>query len=204
VVELRALLTGDYDLPIAATPGLGAKVELWMLGSSLFGAQLAAKLGLPYAFAAHFAPDHLDAALAVYRRDFAPSEALEKPHVMVAMNVFAAAAMMMPTPELALSLLTVAGFFLLAPGIAAVSCVAEIAPNRLRAKVSALFTLLAGLITNTAGPFLVGFITDRVFGDPNAINLSLAAVMLICGSMGALMILGALPRYRRVAGARVA
>jgi luciferase family oxidoreductase group 1 len=61
-----------------------------MLGSSLFGAQLAAKLGLPYAFAAHFAPDHLDAALAVYRRDFQPSEALDKPQVMVAMNVFAA------------------------------------------------------------------------------------------------------------------
>ena len=90
VVELRALLTGDYDLPIKATPGYGASVELWMLGSSLFGAQLAAKLGLPYAFAAHFAPDLLDAALAVYRRDFQPSEALARPHVMVAMNVFAA------------------------------------------------------------------------------------------------------------------
>ena len=90
VVELRALLTGDIDLPIAATPGRGANVELWMLGSSLFGAQLAAKLGLPYAFAAHFAPDHLDTALAVYKRDFQPSEALDRPHVMVAMNVFAA------------------------------------------------------------------------------------------------------------------
>lgn len=90
VVELRALLTGDLELPVAATPGLGAQVELWMLGSSLFGAQLAAKLGMPYAFAAHFAPDHLDAALEVYRRDFQPSEALDKPHVMVAMNVFAA------------------------------------------------------------------------------------------------------------------
>ena len=90
VVELRALLTGDYDLPITATPGLGAKVQLLMLGSSLFGASLAAKLGLPYAFAAHFAPDHLDTALAVYRRDFQPSEACPEPHVMVAMNVFAA------------------------------------------------------------------------------------------------------------------
>jgi luciferase family oxidoreductase group 1 len=90
VVELRALLTGELDLPINATPGLGAQVQLWMLGSSLFGAQLAARLGLPYAFAAHFAPDHLDAALALYRRDFQPSEALDKPHVMVAMNVFAA------------------------------------------------------------------------------------------------------------------
>lgn len=90
VQELRALLTGEFDLPIAATPGLGANVELWMLGSSLFGAQLAAKLGLPYAFAAHFAPDHLDAALALYRRDFQPSAELARPHVMVAMNVFAA------------------------------------------------------------------------------------------------------------------
>ncbi|MBI1403272.1 MAG: MsnO8 family LLM class oxidoreductase [Porphyrobacter sp.] len=90
VVELRALLTGDIDLAVTATPGLGAKVELWILGSSLFGASLAAKLGLPYAFAAHFAPDHLDTALELYRRDFQPSSALEKPHVMVAMNVFAA------------------------------------------------------------------------------------------------------------------
>ena len=90
VIELRALLTGDVELPVKATPGFGAKPELWMLGSSLFGAQLAAKLGMPYAFAAHFAPDHLDAALTLYRRDFQPSEALKAPHVMVAMNAFAA------------------------------------------------------------------------------------------------------------------
>jgi luciferase family oxidoreductase group 1 len=87
VVELRALLTGDVDLPIRATPGYGAKVELWMLGSSLFGAQLAAQLGLPYAFASHFAPDHLDAALETYRRQFRPSAALTEPHVMAAMTV---------------------------------------------------------------------------------------------------------------------
>lgn len=90
VLELRALITGDVDLPITATPGRGANIEFWMLGSSLFGAQLAARLGMPYAFAAHFAPDHLDAALALYRRDFEPSEQLDKPHVMVAMNIFAA------------------------------------------------------------------------------------------------------------------
>ena len=90
VIELRALLTGDVELPVKATPGFGSNVEIWMLGSSLFGAQLAAKLGMPYAFAAHFAPDHLDAALTLYRRDFQPSQAFEKPHVMVAMNVFAA------------------------------------------------------------------------------------------------------------------
>jgi len=89
VVELRALLSGDPALPIKPTPGHGANVEMWMLGSSLFGAGLAAKLGLPYAFASHFAPDHLDAALAMYRRDFQPSEVLEKPHAMAAMTVLA-------------------------------------------------------------------------------------------------------------------
>lgn len=90
VVELRALLSADTPLAIHATPGRGADVEMWMLGSSLFGAQLAARLGLPYAFASHFAPDHLMGALDLYRRDFQPSEALDKPHVMVAMNVYAA------------------------------------------------------------------------------------------------------------------
>ena len=87
VVELRALLTGDVALPIQATPGFGAKVELWMLGSSLFGAQLAAQLGLPYAFASHFAPDHLDAALEAYRTQFRPSAALAEPYAMTAMTV---------------------------------------------------------------------------------------------------------------------
>jgi luciferase family oxidoreductase group 1 len=61
-----------------------------MLGSSLFGAQLAARLGLPYAFASHFAPDHLDAALAAYRSQFRPSAALDKPHAMAAMTVICA------------------------------------------------------------------------------------------------------------------
>ncbi|MEO0061524.1 MAG: Alkanal monooxygenase alpha chain [Pseudomonadota bacterium] len=90
VVELRALFTGDLELPIAATPGLGAKVEMWVLGSSLFGAQLAAALGMPYAFASHFAPDHLDAALATYRQQFRPSAYLDQPHAMAAMTVIAA------------------------------------------------------------------------------------------------------------------
>ena len=90
VIELRALLTGDLDLPIAATPGLGSDIEFWMLGSSLFGAQLAAQLGMRYAFASHFAPDHLDAALHAYRTQFRPSETLEKPHVMVAMTMICA------------------------------------------------------------------------------------------------------------------
>lgn len=90
VMELRALFTGEPELGIRATPGYGAKPELWMLGSSLFGAQLAAALSLPYAFASHFAPDQLDAALKLYRERFVPSPTLEQPHVMAAMTVIAA------------------------------------------------------------------------------------------------------------------
>ncbi|WP_338467159.1 LLM class flavin-dependent oxidoreductase [Novosphingobium sp. ZN18A2] len=90
VVELRAHFTGEPKMPLQATPGLGADIEMWMLGSSLFGAQLAAMLGLPYAFASHFAPDHLDAALKRYRDEFKPSATLAKPHAMAAINVFVA------------------------------------------------------------------------------------------------------------------
>jgi luciferase family oxidoreductase group 1 len=74
----------------SATPGAGADVSLWILGSSTFGAQLAAMLGLPYAFASHFAPDALMAAIDIYRRTFRPSAALAKPYVMAGFNVFAA------------------------------------------------------------------------------------------------------------------
>ncbi|MEO6093710.1 MAG: LLM class flavin-dependent oxidoreductase [Novosphingobium sp.] len=90
VVELRALFAGDARLPLQATPGAGAAVELWLLGSSLFGAQLAGMLGLPFAFASHFAPDQLDAALKLYRERFTPSDILDRPHAMVAMNVLTA------------------------------------------------------------------------------------------------------------------
>ena len=90
VMELQSYFADDGQTGIRATPGAGANPELWILGSSLFGAQLAAALGLPYAFASHFAPDLLDQALAIYRRDFRPSAALAKPHVMAGFNVFAA------------------------------------------------------------------------------------------------------------------
>lgn len=76
--------------PVRAIPGAGTQVPVWILGSSLYGAQLAAYLGLPYAFASHFAPAMLDEALAVYRRTFRPSEWLDKPHVMIAAGVCAA------------------------------------------------------------------------------------------------------------------
>ena len=90
VLELRALLTGEVDLPITATPGLGADLDLWILGSSLFGAQLAAQLGMRYAFASHFAPEQLDAALSTYRSQFRPSPSLDAPYVMAGMSVITA------------------------------------------------------------------------------------------------------------------
>ncbi|MEJ7928268.1 LLM class flavin-dependent oxidoreductase [Sphingobium sp. AN641] len=90
VMELQAYFAGDPRLGFTATPGAGADVALWILGSSLYGAQLAAALGLPYAFASHFAPDALDQALAIYRRDFRPSAQLDKPYVMAGYNVVAA------------------------------------------------------------------------------------------------------------------
>ncbi|HET8527505.1 MAG TPA: LLM class flavin-dependent oxidoreductase [Gaiellaceae bacterium] len=91
VLELQLLL-GDPQpgQHVRAIPGAGTKVPLWILGSSLYGAQLAAALGLPYAFASHFAPDALLPALEVYRERFQPSEQLAEPYAMVAANVVAA------------------------------------------------------------------------------------------------------------------
>src|SRR5271154_6985401 len=91
VIELQALL-GDLQpgQVVQAVPGTGTKVPLWILGSSLFGAQLAAALGLPFAFASHFAPDVLMRALEIYRERFEPSEQLQRPHAMVGCNVIAA------------------------------------------------------------------------------------------------------------------
>jgi len=90
VMELQSYFADDGQTGIVATPGAGARPQMWILGSSLYGAQLAAALGLPYAFASHFAPDALDDALAVYRRDFRPSAVLDKPYAMAGFNVFAA------------------------------------------------------------------------------------------------------------------
>ena len=90
VVELQAYFAADERLGITAVPGAGAIVDMWILGSSLYGAQLAAMLGLPYAFASHFAPDALEQALDMYRRNFKPSVQLERPYAAAAFNVFAA------------------------------------------------------------------------------------------------------------------
>jgi len=92
IVELQGYLSGDSVIPgVQAVPGAGTDVPLYILGSSLFGAQLAAALGLPYAFASHFAPDALHEAIAVYRRDFRPSAQLSEPYLIVAANAVASA-----------------------------------------------------------------------------------------------------------------
>jgi luciferase family oxidoreductase group 1 len=75
---------------LRAVPGAGEEVAVWILGSSTFGAQLAAHLGLPYAFASHFAPGEMRDAMAIYRERFQPSQRLAKPHVMLGVNIFAA------------------------------------------------------------------------------------------------------------------
>ncbi|HEY5340370.1 MAG TPA: LLM class flavin-dependent oxidoreductase [Candidatus Aquilonibacter sp.] len=91
VLELQAYLADpEVGQAIVAVPAAGTKVPLWILGSSTFGAMLAAELGLPYAFASHFAPDLLLPALETYRRGFKPSAQLERPYAMAGINVIAA------------------------------------------------------------------------------------------------------------------
>ena len=91
VQELQAYLAGESLVPgVDAVPGKGSNVPLYILGSSLFGAQLAAALGLPYAFASHFAPQALEQAVAIYREQFRPSAQLDIPYVIAGVNVLAA------------------------------------------------------------------------------------------------------------------
>jgi luciferase family oxidoreductase group 1 len=93
VVELMDYFAGSPER-VRAVPGAGLHVPIWILGSSLFGAQLAAALGLPYAFASHFAPAYLMPAIDTYRQRFRPSAQLDRPYVMLGFNVYAA-----PTDE---------------------------------------------------------------------------------------------------------
>jgi luciferase family oxidoreductase group 1 len=90
VIELMEYFRPRRRHLVRAVPGEGADVPIWILGSSLFGAQLAAELGLPYAFASHFAPAALMPALELYRARFKPSDQLDRPYVMLGVNVFAA------------------------------------------------------------------------------------------------------------------
>ncbi|MDM0074973.1 LLM class flavin-dependent oxidoreductase [Variovorax sp. J2P1-59] len=90
VIELMDFMSKEPRQPVRAVPGMGLEVPVWILGSSTFGAQLAAHLGLPYAFASHFAPQQLMQAIRIYRETFKPSAQLAKPYVMLGFNVFAA------------------------------------------------------------------------------------------------------------------
>jgi luciferase family oxidoreductase group 1 len=92
VVELMSYFApaAAGERPVRAVPGAGTNVPVWILGSSLYGAELAAVLGLPFAFASHFAPAQLEPALEIYRSMFRPSAALSKPYVMLGVNVIAA------------------------------------------------------------------------------------------------------------------
>ena len=90
LVELIRYFRDTSENGVRAIPGHGLSVPVYLLGSSDFSATLSAELGLPFAFASHFAPDYLHLALEIYRANFRPSERLERPHVMVGVNVFAA------------------------------------------------------------------------------------------------------------------
>jgi len=91
VLELQAYFKPAHPgQAVQAVPGAGLEVPLWLLGSSLYSAQLAAALGLPFAFASHFAPDYLIQALTIYRQHFKPSQQLQEPYAMAAVPVFAA------------------------------------------------------------------------------------------------------------------
>ena len=90
MMELMDYFSADSKNPVRAVPGQGLDIPVWILGSSTFGAQLAAALGLPYAFASHFAPQQMMQAIAIYRANFRPSARLTKPYVMLGFNIFAA------------------------------------------------------------------------------------------------------------------
>lgn len=90
VLELLDYFSADSNTAVQAVPGKGLALPVWILGSSLYGAQLAAQFGLPYAFASHFAPQQLGEAIDMYRQLFQPSVYLQKPYVMAGFNVFAA------------------------------------------------------------------------------------------------------------------
>jgi luciferase family oxidoreductase group 1 len=161
VVELMAYF--DPATPgqrVSAFPGEGSRVPVWILGSSLFGAQLAALLGLPYAFASHFAPAQLDEAVALYRARFQPSAHLAKPYVMLGVNVVAA-----DTDETARRLFTSIqqAFLRLRSG----------QPGRLAPPVDDIAAVYAA--AGGPDPFLQGVLSEAVVGSPTTVREGLSA-----------------------------
>lgn len=164
VLELQGYLAGRSQVPgVEAIPGSGTNVPLFILGSSLFGARLAAALGLPYAFASHFAPASLDAALAAYRDEFQPSRQLDRPYVMVAANVLAADTAGAAREQLATVRRTRAvGLFARQLGITPADATDEQADQILAAgadvHIDQMLTWTAVGTTGEVGAFLTGFV----------------------------------------------
>lgn len=164
VLELQGYLAGRSQVPgVEAIPGSGTNVPLFILGSSLFGARLAAALGLPYAFASHFAPASLDAALAAYRDEFQPSRQLDRPYVMVAANVLAADTAGAAREHLATVRRTRAvGLFARQLGITPADATDEQADQILAAgadvHIDQMLTWTAVGTTGEVGAFLTGFV----------------------------------------------
>jgi luciferase family oxidoreductase group 1 len=160
VVELLAYLgPAEAGRAIHAVPGEGSRTPVWILGSSLFGAQLAALLGLPYAFASHFAPAELDRAVALYRAQFQPSENLAQPYVMLGLNLVAA-----ETDAEARRLFTSIqrAFLSLRTG----------RPGRLPPPVDDIEAVFAAA---GAGPVLQGVLSEAVVGSPATVRRGLEA-----------------------------
>ena len=103
---------------------------------------------------------------------------------------------LMPTPELALALYVLTGVFLNFPSVLSLSAIAEVTPNEMRALVTSIYVLLTGLVSSGLGPIAVGFVTDSVFHDKQAIGLSLALVTAVTGGLGSLLVFAGLKAYR--------
>ena len=108
----------------------------------------------------------------------------------------ATVAPLMPTPELALGMYVLTGLFLNYPTVLSLSAIAEVTPNEMRALVTSIYILLIGLVSSGLGPFAVGFVTDSVFHDPQAIGLSLALVTAVTGGIGSVLVFHGLGAYR--------
>lgn len=182
MLGLPLLLVGSYSL-VSWLPVVFARVHGWAPGAT------AVRFALSAGLVSIAGTLLLGRVVEALRRRGTPHASLLVGLVGGATtNLCFAAAMLVRDPWAALALLALGAPFLLAPGVAALTCIAEVTPNRLRAQASALVTLMTGLITNTAGPFLVGVVSDKVLGDPARVNVALALVIAVCGTLGALLV----------------
>jgi luciferase family oxidoreductase group 1 len=166
VLELQVLLAPAQPRQIVrAVPGEGSNVPLWMLGSSMFGAQLAAALGLPFAFASHFAPAQMMSAIEIYRATFQPSAQLQKPYVMLGFNIFAA-----PTDE--------EGRFLTTSLMQAFASLRRGLPRRLQPPDASFETTL----TDSERAQLEGVLECSAIGSPETVKRNFDAFIARTGA----------------------